>query len=63
MPYVCGGEINQPRPGFNTAFHTLIEGPDPDMSLVAVFNQGESEEELRDGAESSVRLYAENANT
>ena len=33
------------------------------MSLVALVNQGESEEELKDGAESSVRLYAENANT
>ena len=40
MPYVCGGEINQPRPGFNTAFHTLIEGPDPDMSLLATCGYG-----------------------
>ena len=31
------------------------------MSLVALANQGESEEELKVGAESSVRLYAENA--
>jgi len=41
----------------------LEEGPDPEMSLVALANQGESEEELKDGAESSVRLYAEKANT
>ncbi|MBI31481.1 MAG: hypothetical protein CMB72_02635 [Euryarchaeota archaeon] len=40
MPYVCGGEINQPRPGFNTAFHTLIEGPDADMSLLATCGYG-----------------------
>ena len=41
----------------------LEEGPDPEMSLVALVNQGENEEELKDGAESSVRLYAEKANT
>ena len=41
----------------------LEEGPDPEMSLVATANQGESEDELKDGAESSVRLYAEKANT
>ena len=41
----------------------LEEGPDPEMSLVALTNQGESEEELKDGAESSVRLYAEKANS
>ena len=41
----------------------LEEGPDPEMSLVALANQGESEEELKDGAESSVRLYAEKANS
>jgi len=41
----------------------LEEGPDPEMSLVALVNQGESDEELKDGAESSVRLYAEKANT
>ena len=39
----------------------LEEGPDPEMSLVALVNQGESEEELKDGAESCVRLYAEKA--
>ena len=39
----------------------LEEGPDPEMSLVAFANQGESEEELKDGAESCVRLYAEKA--
>jgi len=31
----------------------LEEGPDPEMSLVAFANQGESEEELKDGAESA----------
>ena len=39
----------------------LEEGPDPEMSLVAFANQGFSEEELKDGAEASVRLYAEKA--
>ena len=39
----------------------LEEGPDPEMSLVAFANQSESEEELKDGAESCVRLYAEKA--
>ena len=37
----------------------LEEGPDPEMSLVAFTDQGSTEEELKDGAESSVRLYAE----
>ena len=37
----------------------LEEGPDPEMSLVAFANQGFSEEELKEGAEASVRLYAE----
>ncbi len=39
----------------------LEEGPDPEMSLVAFTDQGSTEEELKDGAESSVRLYAEKA--
>ncbi len=39
----------------------LEEGPDPEMSLVAFANQGFSEEELKEGAEASVRLYAEKA--
>ena len=38
---------------------TLEEGPDPEMSLVALLDQGASEEELKDGAESCVRYYAE----
>ena len=36
----------------------LEEGPDPEMSLVAFANQRFSEEELKEGAEASVRLYA-----
>ena len=39
----------------------LAEGPDPEMSLVAFASQGFSEEELKEGAEASVRLYAEKA--
>lgn len=39
----------------------LEEGPDPEMSLVAFTDQGSTEEELKEGAESSVRLYAEKA--
>ncbi len=39
----------------------LEEGPDPEMSLVALANQGFSEGELKEGAEASVRLYAEKA--
>ena len=39
----------------------LEEGPDPEMSLVAFAKQGFSEEELKEGAEASVRLYAEKA--
>ena len=38
---------------------TLEEGPDPEMSLVAILDQGTSEEELKDGAESCVRYYSE----
>ena len=38
----------------------LEEGPDPEMSLVISPNQGPSEDELKNGAESCVRLYAEN---
>ena len=37
----------------------LEEGPDPEMSLVAYHHQGSTEEELIEGAESCVRLYAE----
>ena len=36
----------------------LEEGPDPEMSLVAFANQGFREEELKEGAEASVRLYS-----
>ena len=39
----------------------LEEGPDPSMSLVAFKNQGLTQEDLKDGAEFSVRLYAERA--
>ncbi len=39
----------------------LEEGPEPEMSLVAFANQGFSEKELKEGAEASVRLYAEKA--
>ncbi|HCH65450.1 MAG: cobalamin biosynthesis protein CobW [Deltaproteobacteria bacterium] len=39
----------------------LAEGPDPEMSLVAVANQGSSDTELREGAEWCVRRYAEEA--
>ncbi len=39
----------------------LEEGPDPEMSLVAFSNLGFTEEELKEGAEASVRLYAEKA--
>ena len=39
----------------------LEEGPDPEMSLVAFYDQGTNEESLKDGAENSVRLYAEDA--
>ena len=38
---------------------SLQEGPDPEMSLVALLEQGSSEEELKNGAESCVRFYAE----
>ena len=40
---------------------TLEEGPDPNMSLVALIDQEYSEEDLKDGAEKCVRLYAEDA--
>jgi len=40
---------------------TLEEGPDPNMSLVALIDQESSEEDLKDGAEKCVRLYAEDA--
>ena len=40
---------------------SLAEGPDPTMSLVILPNQGTEDAELREGAESCVRLYAENA--
>ena len=39
----------------------LEEGPDPEMSLVAFYDQGTNEESLKDGAENCVRLYAEDA--
>ena len=38
---------------------TLEEGPDPTMSLVLLLNQGKDETSLNSGAESCVRLYAE----
>ena len=38
---------------------SLDDGPDPNMSLVAVSNQNEQEEALREGAEWGVRRYAE----
>ena len=40
---------------------TLEEGPDPNMSLVALIDQEYSEEDLNSGAEKCVRLYAEDA--
>ena len=40
---------------------SLDEGPDPNMSLVAVMDQGTDDEALRDGAEWCVRRYAEPA--
>ena len=39
----------------------LEEGPDPNMSLVIQQNQGINDANLREGAEMSVRLYAETA--
>ena len=39
----------------------LEEGPDPNMSLVIQPNQGINDANLREGAEMSVRLYAETA--
>ena len=40
---------------------SLDEGPDPNMSLVALMDQGIDDEALRDGAEWCVRRYAEPA--
>ena len=37
----------------------LEDGPDPEMSLVAFKDQGTSEEDLKEGAETCVRYYAE----
>ncbi len=37
----------------------LEEGPDPEMSLVAILDQGSNDEALKEGAESCVRYYAE----
>jgi len=42
---------------------SLEEGPDPNMSLVAVADQGADEEALRAGAEWCVRRYAEPADS
>ena len=39
----------------------LEDGPDPEMSLVVFSNQGSTEEELKIGAESCLRLYSRNA--
>ena len=41
---------------------TLEEGPDPNMSLVALIDQEYSEEDLNSSAEKCVRLYADDAN-
>ena len=41
---------------------TLEEGPDPNMSLVALIDQEYSEEDLNSSAEKWVRLYADDAN-
>ena len=38
---------------------SLAEGPDPEMSLVIVSDQGDDDEALREGAEWCVRRYAE----
>ncbi|MEO0973903.1 MAG: GTP-binding protein, partial [Pseudomonadota bacterium] len=40
---------------------SLAEGPDPEMSLVVVPEQGEDDGALREGAESCVRSYAQDA--
>ncbi len=40
---------------------SLAEGPDPEMSLVVVADQGEDDAALREGAEWCVRRYAEDA--
>ena len=40
---------------------SLAEGPDPEMSLVVVADQGASDAELREGAEWCVRRYADAA--
>jgi G3E family GTPase len=40
---------------------TLEEGPDPNMSLVALIDQEYSEEDLNSSAEKCVRLYADDA--
>ena len=40
---------------------TLDEGPDPNMSLVALVDQGSDKKALDEGAEKCVRLYAEDS--
>ena len=40
---------------------SLDEGPDPTMSIVLISDQGTDESSLKEGAETSVRLYAEPA--
>ncbi|MAR05787.1 MAG: cobalamin biosynthesis protein CobW [Cyanobium sp. NAT70] len=40
---------------------SLDEGPDPTMSIVVISDQGTDESSLKEGAETSVRLYAEPA--
>ena len=40
---------------------TLAEGPDPEMSLVVVADQGATDAKLREGAEFCVRRYADDA--
>ena len=43
-------------------YHLILEeGPDPEMSLVAFLDQGLTEDELKEGAESCVRFYAQNS--
>ncbi len=40
MPYICGGPITNPRTGFDTSFHNLIQGPESSMSLLATCGYG-----------------------
>ena len=40
MPYICGGPITNPRTGFDTSFHNIIQGPESSMSLLATCGYG-----------------------